>query len=204
MTSFFAPQKRRRNFPPPNLQHKKTNPKPSAAGSDLKGGASGAEQTPPKHKTEASGFGFERRNGCNGVDDVLFCFAKKTSELPPQPPAQKTNPKPSAAGSDLKGGANGAEQTPPKHKTEASGFGFERRNGCNGVDDVLFCSAKKTSERSEIRSDVVRAVGLEPTRSFHRNLNPARLPIPPCPRGLYNTTLEYYCQHIVDFICLLR
>ena len=31
----------------------------------------------PKHKPEASGFGFERRRGCSKVDDVLFCFAKK-------------------------------------------------------------------------------------------------------------------------------
>ena len=158
-----------------------TKPKPAA--SVLKGGANGAEQTPPKHKTEASGFGFERRNGCNGVDDVLFCSAKKTSELPPsQPPAQKTNPKPSAAGSDLKGGANGAERM-------STGTAFR-------LCLLTQCSA--------VCSDVVRAVGLEPTRSLHRNLNPARLPIPPCPRGLYNTTLEYYCQHIVDFTCLLR
>ena len=32
---------------------------------------------------------------------------------------------------------------------------------------------------------LVRAVGLEPTHQWYRNLNPARLPIPPCPQILH-------------------
>ena len=40
-------------------------------------------------------------------------------------------------------------------------------------------SIKKSLRTYEVRSDVVQIVGLEPTRWYHWNLNPARLPIPP-------------------------
>ena len=48
---------------------------------------------------------------------------------------------------------------------------------------ALWLFEKSRSKRYEACSDVVRVVGVEPTRQRHRNLNPARLPIPSYPRA---------------------
>ena len=53
---------------------------------------------------------------------------------------------------------------------------------------------KKTTRyflHSTVSFFVVRAVGFEPTRRWHRTLKPARLPIPPCPRFLFYAQWAY-------------
>ena len=48
--------------------------------------------------------------------------------------------------------------------------------------------------RYAVRGDVVRAWGFEPQRTRHRNLNPACLPIPSCPRVVYFIIAAFRCQ----------
>jgi len=56
-----------------------------------------------------------------------------------------------------------------------------RKGGARQRADVFFSAEKKT-EQSELCSDVVRQMGLEPIRSSHTHLKRACLPIPALPR----------------------
>ena len=56
----------------------------------------------------------------------------------------------------------------------------------NGINTSAACKRiffiQRKAEQSELCSDVVRVAGLEPVQScLHKNLNLARLPIPPYP-----------------------
>ena len=71
----------------------------------------------------------------------------------------------------------------------------EQRRGCALIFE------KNRSKRCKACSDVVRVVGLEPTHQWYRNLNPARLPIPPYPH------IHFQESHTAEFLpaaCLIR
>ena len=70
------------------------------------------------------------------------------------------------------------------------------RNGINtsAVSKRIFFIQRKT-EQSLLCSDVVRVAGLEPVQScLHKNLNLARLPIPPCPQ----ISVDFYTERISE------
>ena len=57
---------------------------------------------------------------------------------------------------------------------------------CSCRAHIRKASRKRWQSNASKRLKPVREMGLEPTRQRHRNLNPARLPIPPYPNSNFN------------------
>lgn len=79
---------------------------------------------------------------------------------------------------------------PPTVVREAPGDTNKLGNNrnTNGVDEP-YTTEKQRNRSFSTGSAIVRAKGVEPSRQSHRNLNPARLPVPPRARPVQCTTL---------------
>ena len=78
----------------------------------------------------------------------------------------------------------GAVINRPAHRSHVFALAFGEFVICYGTDErcsPLQWMQKKGGSRPS-PTDMVRIVGLEPTRRWHRNLNPTRLPIPSYPQ----------------------